>query len=151
MAELRKIRRYEVRVDLAYDPATHLWVERLDNGRVRIGMDPLGAETSGTLAQVSLVEAGTRVQRGEPLGMIEAEKFVGPVSSPLSGTVSLVNAGVAQDPSVIERDPYGAGWLVEFESVAGAELDDLTQGADTVATWFAEAVKDAERHGVLAL
>jgi len=139
-------------VDLAraYDPETHLWVQDVGEGRFRLGLDALGVETSGTLAAVAFVAPGTEVVRGEPFGSMEAAKFVGPLILPLTGNVVAVNEAVQADPSVVERDPYGAGWLVEVAAVAPAEFLPFVRGDEAVASWFAAAVQDYRLKGVLA-
>lgn len=140
-------------VDLSrgYASETHLWVMALPAGRFRIGIDALGVETSGTLAALELVVPGTPLAAGEPFGSLEAAKFVGPLLAPLSGTVTVVNDAAMVDPALVEKDPYGEGWLVEIEPVDGAgDFARLVTGADAVAAWFAAAVTDYRLKGVLA-
>lgn len=142
---------YQVALDRAYDAKGHLWVLRLPNGRVRLGMDPLGVETTGTVAHVALEEVGAELAVGDALGTVEAEKFVGPLTTPLSGTVAARNDAVVGDPEVLYRDPFGAGWLVELApSDLDAEWCDLVTGAERVVAWFADEVERYRRDGVLA-
>jgi glycine cleavage system H protein len=118
--------------------------------RARIGMDALGVETSGTLAQLAFLPVGEVLKRGEAFGSVEAAKFVGPLTSPLSGTVTATNGAVVADPSLVERDPYGAGWLVELTLADPGELGELISGADAIPAWFAAEVEDYRLKGVLA-
>jgi glycine cleavage system H protein len=145
------VRGFAVRTDLSFDLEHHTWVEPVGGGRVRVGMDSLGVETSGTLAQLSFVAVGTRVERGAQIGSLEAEKFVGPIVSPVSGTVTAVNEGLAADPGAVERDPYGEGWMVEVEpDDLAAETSDLVSGADRVVAAFEERIHEYKMEGVLA-
>ena len=73
---------FPLALDRRYQAETHMWVLPTDPGRARIGMDPLGIETSGTLAQLSFVPVGTQLTAGRPFGQLEAAKFVGPLVSP---------------------------------------------------------------------
>jgi glycine cleavage system H protein len=139
-----------VALDRAYDPAGHFWVSVLSGDRVRIGLDALGVETSGTIAQLAFLPLGEHLKRGEPFGSLEAAKFVGPLSSPLSGTVVATNDTVVADPALVERDPYGAGWLIELDLADPGELGDLISGADVVPVWFEGEVEDYRLKGVLA-
>lgn len=148
--ELREVAGFPVDLARAYDPDTHLWVLDLGGGRARIGLDALGVETAGTLASLAFVDAGTELLRGEPFGSLEAAKFVGPFLAPASGRVSAVNEAVLADPSLVERDPYDAGWLVEFEATGPAAGGALVSGPEAVAAWFAAAVEDYRLKGVLA-
>lgn len=140
---------YRVRLDVAYDAETHLWVEESPSG-ARIGFDPLGLEINGTLSQVVIEPVGSLATRGEPLGSLEAEKFVGPVVSPLSGTVTAVNEDVLARPSIAERQPYDS-WLLELApSQLEEERESLVSGAGAVRVWFAAQVAEYRLKGVLA-
>jgi glycine cleavage system H protein len=141
---------YRVRVDRAYQPHTHMWVQRVAGGRVRIGLDPLGVEINGTLAQLSLAAPGERVAAGRPFGQLEAAKFVGPLLSPVGGVVAAANADVLAAPGLVEDDPYGVGWLVELVPDDPADGPDLVSGADAVVSWFARRVDEYRIKGVLA-
>ncbi len=144
-----KVGGYRMRTDLAYDSEGHMWVERLGGGRVRVGLDPLGLEINGTLAQLAMIPVGTEVQRGEPLGSLEAEKFVGPLRAPLSGVVAATNDTVVENPGLVEQDPFGC-WLVELEVLPGSVEDaELVEGP-SVPGWFAEQVQEYRDKGVLA-
>lgn len=144
-----EIEGYRVATDRAYHPDTHVWVERRADGTVRVGLDPLGLETMGTLAQLALAPAGTVVERGDALGTLEAEKFVGPLESPLSGSVVAVNDAASDEPRSVHDDPFAA-WLVEL---APADFDreapSLVAG-DDIGPWFTAKVADYRLKGVLA-
>jgi len=117
--------------DLYYDRAMHGWVRR-DGQTVTLGLDALGLESLGDMAYISLQAVGIPVRRGEALGTLEAAKMVGDLVAPVSGTISARNEAVLRDPGLVNRDPYGAGWLVQItpsdwvrdsaELVHGAEL-----------------------------
>jgi len=90
---------------------------------------------------------GTELTAGLPFGQLEAAKFVGPLVSPVSGAVLAVNEAVVRDPGLAERDPYGAGWMIE----AGAELPPgLLSGRAEISEWFAAKVADYRANGVIA-
>jgi glycine cleavage system H protein len=138
-------------LDRRYDPATHMWVADAGEGRVRVGMDALGIETSGTLVQLSLPSPRAAVTAGRPFGQMEAAKFVGPLISPVTGIVSGVNEEAAADPGLAERDPYGAGWLIEVEvSAAGTALRALLTRPADIIQWFTARVEHYKITGVIA-
>jgi glycine cleavage system H protein len=144
-----QIEGYRLAIDRAYDPDTHVWVERRASGTVRVGLDPLGLETMGTLAQLDLLGPGTAIGRGEALGTLEAEKFVGPLASPLSGTVVAVNDAAIRDPRLVHGDPFGV-WLLELApSDYETEASALVTG-DGIAPWFTARLADYRLKGVLA-
>jgi glycine cleavage system H protein len=124
-------------------------------------MDALGVETSGSLAQLSFAPAGTGLTTGQPFGQLEAAKFVGPLVSPVSGVVLTVNDAVVTDAGLVERDPYGAGWMIEARltddgraggplATAGVELPDLLADPGEVTAWFAAKVADYRLKGLIA-
>jgi glycine cleavage system H protein len=150
MSEIVEVAGFGVALDRAYDPAGHFWVTMIGPDRARIGMDALGVETSGTIAQLAFLPIGEHLKRGEAFGSLEAAKFVGPLTSPLSGTVSATNDAVVVDPALVERDPYGAGWLVELDLADAGETSDLISGAHPIRVWFEAEVEDYRMKGVLA-
>lgn len=150
MTEIAEVAGFQVALDRAYDPAGHFWVSMIAADRARLGLDALGVETSGTIAQLAFLPVGEQLKRGEAFGSLEAAKFVGPLVSPVSGTVVASNDAVVADPALVERDPYGAGWLIEVSLADTAELRDLISGGDVVPAWFAAEVEDYRIKGVLA-
>jgi glycine cleavage system H protein len=141
---------YRVALDRHYDADTHVWVSVLSPDRVRIGMDPLGVETSGTLAQLSFLPVGTSLMRGQAFGGLEAAKFVGPLTTPLTGEVLSCNEAVLANPGLPEVDPFDAGWLIDLRPTAlDDELPKLVSGAD-VTQWFADRLADYRLKGVVA-
>lgn len=137
------------RGDLHYDTATHVWVEPTPAGTVRVGLDPLGAETSGDIVALSFAADGSRLGRGQAFGSVEAAKFVGPLIAPVSGVIRAHNDVALARPGTINSDPYGA-WLVEIELADPAELAALLTGEPRVAAWFAAERERLEKKGMLA-
>lgn len=145
------VKGFEVRDNLLYDVGHHMWVEVLGEDRVRIGMDSLGVETSGTLAHLAIFEVGTTVTQGEAFGSLEAEKYVGPLVAPLSGTITAVNTAAAGDPTLVHTQPYAQGWLIELDpSDFDAERSNLVSGEEAITKRFAEKVTEYRLEGVLA-
>lgn len=146
----RMVSGFAVPTGLAYDLDHHMWARLLESGNVRIGMDALGLETCGTLAQLAF-ESGTELHRGESFGTLEAEKFVGPLVTPLSGRVATVNDAALGDPGLVERDPYGDGWFIEIEPTNLDEEHALLAHDDVdIVERFEEKVRQYRIEGVLA-
>lgn len=129
--------------ELYYEASQHLWVQR-ETGNpmaVIVGVDRLGLESLGELAYASLKPSGSRVDRGEPLGTLEAAKMTTDVASPLSGRIVERNEAVLRDPLLVNRDPYGRGWLVRIEPASWeSESTDLISGP-AITEWAASEVK----------
>jgi glycine cleavage system H protein len=145
---------FPLALDRLYHPATHMWIALSGPASAptaRIGIDALGVETSGTLAQLSLPDAGTGLVAGRPFGQLEAAKFVGPLVSPVAGTVTAVNDAVAADPGLAERDPYGEGWLIEARLTGPVrEQTGLLADPEEIRQWFAAKLADYRLKGVIA-
>ena len=98
-----------------------------------------------------LLAKGTELTAGRPFGQLEAAKFVGPLISPVSGAVLTVNAEVASDPGLAERDPYGAGWLIEAStSATSPEQSPLLTEPAEITAWFTARVAHYRLNGLIA-
>lgn len=92
----------------------HVWVDRSDDLAI-IGITEYAADQLGELVFVDLPEPGTRVEAGDEIVELESSKAVQPLISLVAGTVKYVNRDVADDPSVVNGDPYGEGWILKVE------------------------------------
>jgi glycine cleavage system H protein len=101
-----------------------LWV-RGEGGQVQLGVSEHGQDKLGEIIAVELPEVGTAVERGEPFGELESVRTGLDLISPVSGTVSAVNAELTDNASLINEDPYHEGWLIEVALSDEAELEDL--------------------------
>ena len=92
----------------------HVWVDRSDDLAI-IGITEYAADQLGELVFVDLPEPGTRVEAGDEIVELESSKAIQPLISPVAGTVKYVNRDVVDDPSVVNGDPYGEGWILKVE------------------------------------
>jgi len=111
--------------DLRYT-AEHEWVApRPGSPAVRVGITDFAQDALGDIVFVQLPEAGTAVQAGEAFGEVESTKSVSEIYAPVTGTVIARNDQLADDPELINSDPYGAGWLIEIQPADDSDLADL--------------------------
>lgn len=114
--------------------AEHEWVA-VDGGDIaRIGITAYAAEKLGDVVFVELPAVGSAVASGRVVGEIESTKSVGELYAPLDGEVVEANQAVVDDPSLVNSDPFGAGWMI---AVRFAELPTLLT-ADEYAALIAE-------------
>ncbi len=107
----------------------HLWV--LEMGETaRIGLSEYAQEQLGEIVSVTHAEVGKIIEPGDIIGELESQKTVVELVSPLTGTVKAVNENVVEDPSLINVDPYGKGWLVEVEIAEPEEIERLMNNED---------------------
>jgi glycine cleavage system H protein len=117
---------------LAYT-AEHEWVA-VDGDIARIGITAYAAEKLGDVVFVELPAVGSTVASGRVVGEIESTKSVGELYAPLDGEVVEANEAVVDDPSLVNSDPFGAGWMI---AVRFTELPALLT-ADAYAALIAE-------------
>jgi len=87
----------------------------------------------GELGDVVFVDIDTtlsEVKKDEAFGTIEAVKTVSDLFAPCSGKVTEINPAINTDPSVINSDPYGNGWLIKIEITELAQIDELLNAED---------------------
>lgn len=101
----------DVPTDRAYTEA-HEWIDTAEPAAV--GITQHAADALGDVVYVDLPEVGRTVGAGETFGEIESTKSVSDLYAPSGGEIVAVNAAVVDDPGIINRDPYGDGWLVRI-------------------------------------
>ena len=106
----------------------HEWA-RQDGDRVRVGITDYAQDALGDVVFVQVPDAGTVVKAGDSFGEIESTKSVSDVYAPVSGTVVMVNDALSSEPDLVNRDPYGDGWLCEIELTDPTEVDGLLDAA----------------------
>ena len=117
--------------------AEHEWVA-LDGDTATVGITSYAADKLGDVVFVELPAVGSTVTAATVVGEIESTKSVGELYAPLTGEVLEINEAVVDDPSLVNADPFGAGWLVKLtvDPATVAELLDrdayisLTGGAE---------------------
>ena len=112
-----------VPADLLYSK-DHEWI-RVSGSVVRIGITDFAQDSLGDVVFVQLPNTGTVVSAGESFSEVESTKSVSDIYAPVSGTVSAVNDAVDSDPSLINSDPYGQGWLCEITMSDPQEIGAL--------------------------
>ena len=107
---------------------THEWF-LVDGTTVTIGITQHAADELTDITYVEMMPAGTDVAAGAPVGEVESVKTTADVVSSVGGSITEVNEGLADDPSLVNSDPYGGGWLVRLEVPDASALEDLMDGA----------------------
>lgn len=109
--------------DRKYTP-TDEWIQ-IKDGIATVGITELAQEHLGDLTFVELPRVGAAVKAGQACMVVESVKAASDVYAPISGTVLEVNAALGDDPGLVNRDPYGDGWLYRLGDVDAAELSAL--------------------------
>ncbi|HYK11458.1 MAG TPA: glycine cleavage system protein GcvH [Gemmatimonadales bacterium] len=118
-----------VPADLSYT-AEHEYVKSTsDASVVLIGVTDYAQGELGDVVYVDLPKAGAAFAKGAVFGTIEAVKAVSDLYCPVSGTVVESNAALEKDPAAVNREPYGAGWMIKLKVKDQAELKGLLNAA----------------------
>jgi glycine cleavage system H protein len=107
----------------------HEWV-RMDEGLATIGISDHAQQEMGDLVFVELPRKGDRVEAGKSIGTVESVKAVSEIFSPVTGEVVEVNESLAEQPEIVNQDPYGAGWLARIASSGGTQPEGLLSAAE---------------------
>jgi glycine cleavage system H protein len=99
---------------------SHEWVRALEDGSVEIGITDHAQHALGDLVFVEVPEAGRTVKANEPCAVVESVKAASDVYAPLAGEVTAGNDKLAQEPEMVNAEPYGAGWLMRLKPAPGA-------------------------------
>ena len=113
--------------DLRYH-REHDWV-RVDGTNAVFGITWYALDSLGVVVYFDPPAAGTAVSKDASYGELESVKAVSDIYAPASGTVTEANTALADEPGLVNTDPYGAGWLVKVELSDPGELDDLMDAA----------------------
>ncbi len=103
----------------------HEWVNPVPDNPGTVGITDYAQSQLGDIVYLELPETGTEVAQFAKLGEIEAVKAVTEFYAPVSGRVREINKSVTENPSTINEDPYGAGWLVRLEMARPSEAEGL--------------------------
>ncbi|MDH4046338.1 MAG: glycine cleavage system protein GcvH [Gemmatimonadota bacterium] len=101
-----------------------------DTDIVIVGITDYAQGELGDVVYVDLPEVGAKFSRMDVFGTIEAVKAVSELFSPLTGEVTEINEALEADPSLVNKDPYGDGWMIKLRIRSRSDLDALLPAAD---------------------
>jgi glycine cleavage system H protein len=106
----------------------HEWV-RVDGNTAVIGITDFAQGELGDVIYLDIA-GGRDVKAHDSIGTVEAVKTVSDIYSPVSGKIKEVNTAINDTPDIVNRDPYGLGWLVKIEMSNPSEVNSLLSAAD---------------------
>ena len=109
--------------------ATHEWA-RLEKGIVTIGVTSFATDQLGDVVLGEMPAPGAKLEAGKAFGVIEAVKTVSDLFPPVSGEVVERNDALADNPALVNQDPFGEGWIVRLRPADDAELAKLMSSAE---------------------
>jgi glycine cleavage system H protein len=103
---------------------SHEWLLK-DAEHATVGITDHAQHELTDVVYVELPAVGTTVEAGQQICVVESVKAASDIYSPASGTVSEVNEALAQDPALLNTDPYQKGWIFKLKLAADADLSSL--------------------------
>ena len=101
-----------------------------EDGVYTIGITDYAQGELGDVVYVELPDVGDKYGRMEVFGTVEAVKAVSDLFCPVGGEIVEVNTALNDDPSLVNSDPYGKGWMVKLRVSSSGELDNLMSSSD---------------------
>ena len=108
---------------------SHEWIQ-VESDIATIGITDFAQSELGDIVFVELPEVGEYAKRGETFGTVEAVKTVEDLIAPLSGEVLEANETLEEDAEQINKDPYGAGWMIKIRIEDEEELEELLSSSE---------------------
>ncbi|EEP59957.1 glycine cleavage system protein GcvH [Sulfurihydrogenibium yellowstonense] len=134
------MREYKI-LDELYYTKEHIWV-KIENDVATIGITDYAQSQLGDVVFIELPEVGREVESGEVIATVESIKAVSEIYSPLTGKIISINEDLANEPSLLNSDPYGDGWICDIQMKDLTEIEDLMTADDYRA--YLEAITEEE-------
>lgn len=109
--------------DLKYTKE-HEWL-KIEGNTATVGITDYAQGELGDVVFVELPAVGNEVKIMNAFGTVEAVKAVSEIFSPISGRIVEINSLLEDDPMIINRDPYGDGWMIKIDASDPSELEKL--------------------------
>ena len=106
----------------------HEWA-KIEGERARIGITDFAQDQLTDVVYVELPPIGKTVRQGEPIGTVESVKAVSEIFAPIGGKVVEVNKALVDKPELVNKDPYGEGWMVVVEATEPPQANALMDAA----------------------
>ena len=107
----------------------HEWA-KASGDVIRIGISDYAQDQLGDIVFVELPDVGSTFDKGEEFGTVESVKAVSELYMPISGEITAINETLADEPELVNSDPYNGGWMIDIKAGDSAELDALKSKAD---------------------
>jgi glycine cleavage system H protein len=107
----------------------HEWV-KVDGQAATIGITSHAQDELGDIVYVELPKVGTKYPAMKEFGVVESVKTVSTLYCPVSGEVTGVNSKLSSTPEVVNKDPYGEGWMIKVKMSSPSDLDKLLSASE---------------------
>lgn len=119
--------------ELYYWIEKHVWVRDDGDEVLTVGVTDPAQRLAARVVAVTTKKVGRTVERGQSVATIESGKWVGPVPSPVNGDIIEVNEALTGNPTLVNSDPYGEGWVVRLKaSIWSVQRGELHTGPHAI-------------------
>jgi len=129
-----QIEEYNMPEDLYYEE-NHYWI-KVEGDILVMGMDDFAQKMAGEIAYVQLPFEGKKMKKGKKFAQVESGKWLGKIYAPVNGELIESNEELEENPTIINEDCYGAGWLYKVQPADMAEVESLIHGPEAVGKWM---------------
>lgn len=102
----------------------HEWI-RLENDEAIVGITDYAQDQLGDIVFVDVTTEGETLEQGEVFGTIEVVKTVSDLFLPIGGEIVEVNPELEEHPELVNKDPYGEGWIIRIKPTDASQMDEL--------------------------
>ena len=110
--------------DLKYSK-DHEWLRQTESGEAYVGVTEFAQSELGDIVFIDIDTEGEELDKEEVFGTVEAVKTVSDLFMPISGKILEINEKLADEPELINNDPYGDGWIIKISITENSELESL--------------------------
>ena len=127
------VRGCHIPAELYYWIEKHVWARDDGDDVITLGITDVAQHLANRVVAVTTKKVGKVLERGQSVATVESGKWVGPVPTPVNGEVIEVNARLAAQPTLVNDDPYGEGWIVRIRaSVWSVQRPELPTGEHAI-------------------
>ncbi|MGD8837423.1 MAG: glycine cleavage system protein GcvH [Desulfobacteraceae bacterium] len=134
-----EIQGYQLPEKLFYEK-NHYWV-KVEDDMLIMGMDDFAQQLAGDIVFVQIPFAGKKLKVGKKFAQVESGKWLGKVYAPVNGELIEGNEALEAEPSLINNDCYGQGWMFKIKPADMDELNSLIHTREDIEKWVLEDIE----------
>ena len=142
---MAKLGEYDVPDELYYHKE-HMWV-RVEGDEAVVGLNDFSQKLAGEISYMEMPEEGDEVKQDEAVGSYETGKWLGKLYAPVSGEITAMNEEAEDEPTLVNKDPYGEGWLFKIKMSDSSQVKSLMHGEDVLKWLREEIAKHPKKEG----
>jgi glycine cleavage system H protein len=129
-----EIEGYNMPEDLHYEE-NHFWVKE-EGDLLVMGLDDFGQKMAGDIVYVQLPVEGKKLKAGKSFAKMESGKWLGKIYAPVNGELAEINEDLEINPTLINEDCYGEGWMYKIKPDDMGEINNLIHGPEAIEKWI---------------